>query len=60
MLKHGVEGSALFLVFVFMVLFMMFQTKSSSNNIQPLVSKIDKLADSNLEMLNILATTLTQ
>jgi len=59
-LNMGLGGAALFLVFVLMILFMKLQAKSSSSDIQTLASKIDKLADSNLEMVKTLATTLTQ
>jgi len=59
-LGMGPIGAILFILLVFVWTYMKNTQKTSSNDIQVLASKIDKLADSNLEMVKTLATTLTQ
>jgi cell shape-determining protein MreC len=51
-LNLGLGGAALFILLVSIVM--------SSNNQNKLASKIDKLADSNVELVKTLSTTLTQ
>lgn len=59
-LNMGTTGAVLFILLVFVWLYMKNTQKTSSSDIKTLAAKIDKLADSNLEMVKTLSTTLVQ
>lgn len=59
-LQLGLGGAALFLVFVFIVLFMWFYVRNNNKSLMNLGDKIEKLAESNNDIVKTLVHTVVK
>ncbi len=59
-LQLGLGGAALFILFLFVVLFMWLYVRNNNKSISNLCNKIDKLADTNTEMAKSMVQVFTK